>query len=300
MVQYVITPWRNARDLLSVRENLYPNLTNPGRKVGDAERRHAVAKVSVWMQRGNCPHLVESTAILTAAVLNDVKGNATYCVRAAYAAAFCRFVTGLLDSHQTKNRKLSMYSIAKTIGLPATYVELRHQATHEELPSLSKLRTATQKALHWIWDYYWVKLPPAPPTRQEGCDAFMKKLFVERGAEDNAGLEEEMEKWDTDVLLNALWKVDEEGLDKRTREWVIDMQRRIVKKGRANSVESDGEVEPVGNIEDIRAELHQMEKVLDEQDDDMIGESVWMDTSPESKSWAMWEGPWMPKPIGIV
>ncbi|KAG4428126.1 hypothetical protein IFR05_016392 [Cadophora sp. M221] len=300
MVQYVITPWRNARELLSVRENLYPNLTNPGRKVGDAERRHAVAKVSVWMQRGNCPHLVESTAILTAAVLNDVRGNATYCVRAAYAAAFCRFVTGLLDSHQTKTRKLSMFSIAKTIGLPATYVELRHQATHEELPSISKLRTATQKALHWIWDYYWVKLPPAPPTRQEECDVFLKKLFEERGAEGFTVLEEEMGKWGTDVLLEALWKVDEEGLDKEAREWVIRMQRSIVKRERATSMESDGEVEPVGSIEDVRAELQEMEKVLDEQDDDMIGEIVWKDSSPGSKGWAMWEGPWTPKPIGMV
>ena len=51
-----------------------------------------------------------------------------------------------------------MYSIAKTIGLPATYVELRHQATHEELPSLSKLRAGAQKALQWIWDYYWAAL----------------------------------------------------------------------------------------------------------------------------------------------
>ncbi|TVY80687.1 Pre-rRNA-processing protein las1, partial [Lachnellula suecica] len=62
-----------------------------------------------------------------------------------------------------------MYSLAKTIGLPATYVELRHQATHEELPSLSKLRTATQKALRWIWDYYWANLtlqPEAPADRE--------------------------------------------------------------------------------------------------------------------------------------
>jgi len=66
---------------------LYPGA---GLEVKVEERRHAVAKVSVWMQRGNCPHLVESTAILTGAVLNDVSGNSTYCVRAAYAAAFCR------------------------------------------------------------------------------------------------------------------------------------------------------------------------------------------------------------------
>ncbi|PVH89722.1 Las1-domain-containing protein [Cadophora sp. DSE1049] len=300
MVQYVITPWRNARELLSVRENLYPNLTNPKRKVGGAERRHAVAKVSVWMQRGNCPHLVESTAILTAAVLNDVRDNTTYCVRAAYAAAFCRFVTGLLDSHQTKNRKLSMYSIAKTIGLPATYVELRHQATHEELPSLSELRTATQKALHWIWDYYWVKLPPAPPTKQEECDAFVRRVFESRGTEGYSELEEDIGRWDEEVLVEAFWKVDEADLDREATTWVAGMLRKITERGGASSRDSDEDVEPIGSIEGVRAEMEEMEKALDDQDDQMSGDSVWKDSAPESKGWAMWEGPWVPKPIGVV
>jgi ribosomal biogenesis protein LAS1 len=87
MVQYVITPWRNRGELLEVREKLYPEA---GKYISDDEKRHAVARVAVWVQRGNCPHLVESTAILTEAILNDVGGNSTYCVRAAYAAAFCR------------------------------------------------------------------------------------------------------------------------------------------------------------------------------------------------------------------
>jgi ribosomal biogenesis protein LAS1 len=89
MVQYVITPWRNPRELLRVRQQLYPS---PGQTRNDEERRQAVAQVSVWMQRGNCPHLVESSAILTSAILNDVPGNSTYCVRAAYSTAFCRLV----------------------------------------------------------------------------------------------------------------------------------------------------------------------------------------------------------------
>lgn len=87
MVQYVITPWRNHGELLRLRQQLY---SGSGKRVNDSSRRHAVAQVSVWMQRGNCPHLVESTAILTSAVLNDVPGNSAYCVRAAYSAAFCR------------------------------------------------------------------------------------------------------------------------------------------------------------------------------------------------------------------
>jgi ribosomal biogenesis protein LAS1 len=87
MVQYVITPWRNRQELLSVRDKLYPG---SGQLTTEEEREHAVAQVAVWTQRGNCPHLVESTAIMTSAILNDVPGNSSYCVRAAYAAAFCR------------------------------------------------------------------------------------------------------------------------------------------------------------------------------------------------------------------
>lgn len=74
-----------------MRSILYPaEQGTPGVNVTEAEKRNAVAKVAVWMQRGNCPHLVESSAVLWSAVLNDVRENSTYCVRAAYAAAFCR------------------------------------------------------------------------------------------------------------------------------------------------------------------------------------------------------------------
>lgn len=90
MVQYIITPWRSHAELIQVRQQLYPHESQKPQDVG--EKRDAVAKVMVWVQRGNCPHLVESTAILISAILNDIPGNSTYCVRAAYAAAFCRYV----------------------------------------------------------------------------------------------------------------------------------------------------------------------------------------------------------------
>ncbi|CAL3966598.1 hypothetical protein PZA11_003200 [Diplocarpon coronariae] len=301
MVQYVITPWRNARELLHVRGNFYPG---PGRRAQDEERRHAVAKVSVWMQRGNCPHLVESTAILTTAVLNDVQGNATYCVRAAYAAAFCRFVTGLLDTHQDKRRKLSMYSIAKTIGLPATYVELRHQATHEELPSLSKLRTATQKALRWIWDYYWAKLPPAPTTQEE-CNVFMQRLYSARGTPFYPELEKSLQDWGAEQLLEALWAVDTGDAAPFAQgfadSWELRMQRRIM----GEDALTDGALgkvspvrRPVGSIEEIRAEMEMMNRQLDAQDVQRPKETT--GDADQGTGWAMWEGPWVPKPIGVV
>ncbi len=94
MVQYIITPWRNQAELLKVRDIFYPEdvIDKEGnlRECGIEEEKEAVARVAVWVQRGNCPHLVESTAILTSAILNDRRENEVYCVRAAYAAAFCR------------------------------------------------------------------------------------------------------------------------------------------------------------------------------------------------------------------
>lgn len=147
----------------------------------------------MWVHRGHCPHVVESTALLMSAIVFDERGDhdavSGAAVRAGYLMGFtrcvnthrtsfffflrpqkanstpflfffCRFVTGLLDSHQDKARKLSMYGVAKTIGLPASFVELRHQGTHEPMPSLTQLRPAARRALAWIWEYYWKNLPP--------------------------------------------------------------------------------------------------------------------------------------------
>ena len=48
-----------------------------------------------------------------------------------------------------------MFIKAKQIGLPTSFVELRHEATHGDLPSLVVLRKAAKKALEWLWKDYW-------------------------------------------------------------------------------------------------------------------------------------------------
>lgn len=201
MVQFVFTPWRNRAELLKVRSQLYPSSSQatppspptPHHKWTTTELQdihRAIARVFMWVHRGNCPHVVESTAMLMSAVLldrrhtrrdhhhhqqqqqqqqhsssgadeGDTDAASEYGVRAAYLTAFTRFVTGLLDGHQDRARKLSMYGVAKTVGLPAGFVELRHQGTHEPMPGLAQLRPAAGRALVWIWEYYWRNLPDA-------------------------------------------------------------------------------------------------------------------------------------------
>ncbi|KZF26631.1 Las1-domain-containing protein [Xylona heveae TC161] len=154
MPQIVVTPWRHHSELVKVRAQFYP----PPHAQED-ERRNAVNLVGAWKLRGNLPHTVESTALLTDAMLNDEgTSSSSYSIRATYATAFCRFVTGLMDSNQTKGRKQSMYELAKQVGLPASFVELRHQATHEEIPPLLVLRQAASRSLQWLWRYYWCSI----------------------------------------------------------------------------------------------------------------------------------------------
>ncbi|KAK2754515.1 rRNA-processing protein las1 [Arachnomyces sp. PD_36] len=125
-------------------------------------RAHACALVEVWKLRGGLPHAVESTALLTDAILHDDETkNSIFSIRATYSAAFCRFVTMLVDS-KIQGKKRTMFQSAMDLGLPASFVELRHEATHRELPTLVVLRSAAQRSLEWLWDYYWAKIAESP------------------------------------------------------------------------------------------------------------------------------------------
>lgn len=66
-------------------------------------------------------------------------------MRQSYAAALIRLVNGLVDPLQLGVYARSIAAIATQLGLPAWLVELRHAATHEDLPSLELLRQAARE-----------------------------------------------------------------------------------------------------------------------------------------------------------
>ncbi|KAL9041501.1 MAG: hypothetical protein Q9180_001239 [Flavoplaca navasiana] len=120
-------------------------------------------QIQAYKLRGSLPHAIESTWYITEAILNDVTNVpattvSALALRSNYCTAFCRFVTGLLDSSQESYHKVSMYDKARTLELPASFVELRHEAIHGELPSLVVLRQAIQKALDWLQTNYWTQV----------------------------------------------------------------------------------------------------------------------------------------------
>ncbi|KDB28159.1 hypothetical protein H109_00069 [Trichophyton interdigitale MR816] len=149
-----ITPWKELSQLVSVRDQFY-------RKSDDGEDRRAKAcsLVWVWKLRGNLPHAVEATALLTDAILHDDPDkNSIFSIRAAYSLAFCRQVSHPLNCTCLHGPKQSMYQKAMAVGIPASFVELRHEATHRDLPSLVVLRDAATRSMNWLWEFYWDKI----------------------------------------------------------------------------------------------------------------------------------------------
>lgn len=87
-------------------------------------------------------------------------------------------MTGLVDSKIQGPRK-TMFQRAVDLGLPASFVELRHEATHREPPSLVVLRKASQRSLEWLWDNYWAgidELGDVPTTERSDIASIRSAL----------------------------------------------------------------------------------------------------------------------------
>ena len=111
----------------------------------------------MWRRRGRLPHAVDATSRLTEVCLPTCSpdGRTEGDLRLAQSLAVIRAVNGLVDPQQQSYYAGSVLAIAGRLGLPGWIVELRHDATHSELPSLSVLRSAISTLLTWYDEHYW-------------------------------------------------------------------------------------------------------------------------------------------------
>ncbi|ANB12307.1 Las1p [Sugiyamaella lignohabitans] len=154
-----VVAWKSESDISELKDLFYGGNNNSKNNYGDAShdpRIRALAKVKAYQTRAaSLPHSIESTSLITAAILNDTPDRDSDASRMAYSMAIIRFVNGLLDPSQQSQYAIPLHLLAKTLDLPSAFVELRHVATHESLPSLEALRSMASRALDWLWHHYW-------------------------------------------------------------------------------------------------------------------------------------------------
>lgn len=107
-------------------------------------------KLAAWRAITALPHALESLLSLLSVILQDEAKDpwsSSLSLRQSYATAIIRLVNGLVDPLQVGVYARSIASIAAQLGLPGWLVELRHAATHEDLPSIELLRQAAGEVL---------------------------------------------------------------------------------------------------------------------------------------------------------
>lgn len=145
----MICAYKHTSDLVALRELFYDSPT-------PSSLAAAVANVQLLHARGRIPHGIDSTANIVSVQLQDQQEGEPAVLRNAYAMALVRFVNGILDPLQQGGYAMALLALATTINLPYSFVELRHAATHEQLPLLAVLRRMAAAALRWLYEKYWV------------------------------------------------------------------------------------------------------------------------------------------------
>ncbi|KAG1055472.1 hypothetical protein G6F43_002572 [Rhizopus delemar] len=147
-------PWINQEEFETVYKWLFAD-----RKQHVETIRRALDRIQAWSSRGRIPFSVEITGMLIESILRDERFGETMShkeLRLLYSMTLVRFVNGLVDQEQKGKYAKTVLTIAKSIGLPPWYVDLRHESTHERLPSLIVLRGAAVQAVAWLHDHYWI------------------------------------------------------------------------------------------------------------------------------------------------
>ncbi|GJY33030.1 ribosomal biogenesis protein LAS1L-like protein isoform X2 [Tanacetum coccineum] len=113
----------------------------------------ALQRVSAWRSRGCLPILIEVTASIVeiqqmdshfreglseSGLLADDMLTMMYCM------TIMRLVNGFVEKTRKKN-EISIGEAADVIGIPRMLIDIRHECSHRDLPSLRLVRLASTK-----------------------------------------------------------------------------------------------------------------------------------------------------------
>lgn len=162
------TPWRDEWELEAVGRALTSVIHSSSSEESETRMsfEQALDMVTVWQARANVldglPHAIESTASLARVCWRDQSQQAPFLLsvmelRLAYSSAIVRCINGFADILQQQRFMAAPVSVlCRQIGIPSWIVDIRHEASHNALPTLGVLRLGASTLLEFLQTEYWV------------------------------------------------------------------------------------------------------------------------------------------------
>ncbi|KAL3651014.1 hypothetical protein CASFOL_007417 [Castilleja foliolosa] len=173
---FKLVPWISWDEWKFVRESLFSSSPD---SVASALRR-----ISTWRSRGCIPVSVEVTASIVEIQqkdpyfrndLNDSSSQSEEMLAMLYCMAIMRLVNGVVEKTR-KKYEISIGEAADAIGIPRMLIDIRHEGSHRDLPSLQLVRLASNKALDWLVSYYWEPQEKAIPIQNNQTANLRKEI----------------------------------------------------------------------------------------------------------------------------
>ncbi|KAL1532300.1 hypothetical protein AAHA92_32327 [Salvia divinorum] len=173
---FKLVPWMSWDEWKFVRGSLFSSSLD---SVAFALRR-----ISTWRSRGCIPVAVDVTASIVEIQqkdpffrneLDETASQSEELLAMLYCMAIVRLVNGVVEKTREKN-KISIGEAADAIGIPRMLIDIRHEGSHRDLPSLQLVRLASTKALDWLISYYWEPQAKAIPVQNNKTANLRKEI----------------------------------------------------------------------------------------------------------------------------
>lgn len=152
---YKLVPWLSWDEWEDVWKSIFSSSPD--------EIAFALKRVSTWRSRGCLPVVIDVTASIIEIQQKDPffrseKGKDDFQSEQILAMLYCMAILRLVNCVVEKTRKqheISIADAADEIGIPRILIDVRHEGSHRDLPSLTLVRDSSIMALNWLKSYYW-------------------------------------------------------------------------------------------------------------------------------------------------
>ncbi|XP_057484495.1 uncharacterized protein LOC130770879 [Actinidia eriantha] len=173
---YKLVPWLSFDEWDSVRNSLFSS--------SPLSISSALQRITAWRSRGCLPVVIEVTASIVEiqqkdpyfrADLGGDGSDSEEMLSMLYCMAIMRLVNGVVEKTRKKT-EVSIGEAADAINIPRMLIDIRHEGSHRDLPSLRLARLASVKALDWLKSYYWEPQKNAIPFQSDGTASLIKEI----------------------------------------------------------------------------------------------------------------------------